>query len=59
MTGYVHDPTTGWRRARDHRPQDVIVLALWCTSNLANRTEMAFCAVLTEGGTERLELAKV
>jgi hypothetical protein len=31
-------------------------LALWCTSNPANRTELAFRAVLTEGGTERLEL---
>jgi hypothetical protein len=36
-----------------------MVLALWCTSNPGNRTEVAFRAVLTEGGTERLELARV
>jgi hypothetical protein len=36
-----------------------MVLALWCTSNPATHTELAFRAVLTEGGTERLELAKL
>ena len=35
-----------------------MVLALWCTSNPANRTELAFRAVLTKGGTVRSELAR-
>ena len=47
------------RRARVHHPQDVMVLALWCTSNPANRTELAFRAELSTNGSERLELAKV
>jgi hypothetical protein len=48
----------GCRRARDHRPQDVIVLALRCTSNPANRTELAFRAELSANGWERSELAR-
>jgi hypothetical protein len=58
MTGDGHDSTTGCRRARDHRPQDVLVLALWCTSNPANRTELAFHAELSTNGSERLELRR-
>jgi hypothetical protein len=37
----------------------VMVLALWCTPNPANRTELAFRAELSTNGSERLELARV
>jgi hypothetical protein len=50
----------GCRRARDHHPQDVMVLALWCTSNTRQtHTELAFRAELSTNGAERLELARV
>jgi hypothetical protein len=47
----------GCRRARDHRPQNVMLLALSCTSKPANSTGLAFRALIS-GGVERLELAR-